>query len=233
MPEASKKNKKVLSAIFRIVLIVIAGMIVGYGVFSWNASSLVGNQLPMPFGIGASVVMSSSMEPNLHVNDLVFVQEKDDYQVDDIIVFQEGNLMVIHRVIMIDDGAGTVTTKGDANNAPDDPIETDRIKGKMVFRIPFIGIIVKYIKTVPGTLLILFLAIFLLYRSRQKERTADMEQMDSIVEEIRRLQELQNGSQDGAEQTSASPEQNDSAQESGSASEDSPVKPDDDKENVS
>ncbi|MBQ3265841.1 MAG: signal peptidase I [Ruminococcus sp.] len=180
-----KKNKRIGSIIFRIVIILIAGLTVGLGVFSWNASGLVGNQLPMPFGFGLSVILSPSMEPVLNVNDLVIVAQQDSYEVDDIVVYQEGKMLVIHRIISID--GDTVITKGDANNAADDPISLDSIKAKFQFRIPFMGLIVKYLKTVPGTLLVLALAIFLLYKSRQKERTADTEAMEDIVAEIQRL----------------------------------------------
>jgi signal peptidase len=189
MPNSNKK-KRVGSVIFRIILIVIAGLTVGIGVFSWNAAGLVGNQLPMPFGIGASVVLSPSMEPNLLVNDFVIVAEQESYQVDDIVVYQDGNILVIHRLIQ--NNGDKVVTKGDANNVADDPIDVSQIKGKMVFRIPFVGLIFKYLKTVPGTLLVLALSIFLLYRSRQKERAKDSEELDDIVKEIQMLRALQN-----------------------------------------
>lgn len=182
-----KNNKRVGSIIFRIVLIIIAGLTVGVGVFSWNAAGLVGNQLPMPFGFGISVVMSPSMEPVLHTNDLIFVTEQDSYELDDIVVYQEGKMLVIHRIVSID--GDTVITKGDANNVSDDPISIEDVKAKLSFRIPYIGLIVKYLKTVPGTLLVLALAIFLLYRSRQKERESDREELDDIAEEIKRLRE--------------------------------------------
>ena len=191
-----KKNKRVGSTIFRIVLIIIAGLTVGIGVFTWNATGLVGNQLPMPFGFGVSVVMSPSMEPVLHTNDLVFVTEQDSYNVDDIIVYQEGKMLVIHRIVSID--GDKVITKGDANNIADDPILLSDIKAKLSFRIPFIGVIFKYLKTVPGTLLVLFVAIFLLYRSRQKERDKDREELEDIVEEIKRLRSAQNAADSSA-----------------------------------
>lgn len=189
-----KKKTRVGSIIFRIVLIIIAGLTVGLGVFSWNASGLLGNQLPMPFGFGASVVLSPSMEPVLNVNDLVFVTKADSYREGDVVVYQEGNMLIIHRIISID--GDNVITKGDANNSADDPIKMDDILAKYSFRIPFVGIIIKYIRTVPGTLLVLILAIFLLYRSRQKEREKDKEELEDIVEEIKRLRKQQAESAD-------------------------------------
>lgn len=190
MPDAKPVKKSGRGPlIFRIVIILIAGLTVGLSVFSWNAQKLIGNQMPMPFGFGASVILSGSMEPTLSVNDLVFVIEQDSYQADDIVVYQEGTMLIIHRIISVD--GDTVITKGDANNVADDPITLDRIKGKLAFRIPYIGFIFKMIKTVPGTLIVLFLAVFLMYRSRRREKDRDIAEMDKIVEEIRRLQEQQ------------------------------------------
>ena len=214
-----KNNKRVGSIIFRIVLIIIAGLTVGVGVFSWNASGLVGNQLPMPFGFGISVVMSPSMEPVLHTNDLIFVTEQDSYELDDIVVYQEGKMLVIHRIVSID--GDTVITKGDANNVSDDPISIEDVKAKLSFRIPYIGLIVKYLKTVPGTLLVLALAIFLLYRSRQKERESDREELDDIAEEIKRLRESLANNATNAE-ASVDTESNDTESESDKDAEEVP-----------
>lgn len=184
-----KKKFRVGAVIFRIILILVAGLTVGLAVFSFNANRIGGNQLPMPFGYGASVVLSGSMEPALAVNDLVFVEAEDDYDVGDVVVYQNGKDLIIHRVVK-KDGEDFVT-RGDANNADDDPILLEDIKGKMIFKIPFIGLIFKWLKTLPGTLIVLGLAIFLLYRSRRKEKDRDIEQLDEIVQEIQRLQALQ------------------------------------------
>lgn len=190
MAKADKKRKSsVRSTIFRIIVIVVAGVIVGFSAYSWNAQRLVGNQLPMPFGVGASVVLTGSMEPVLHTNDLVIVTEQEAYHVDDIVVYQDGNILVIHRVIDINEEQ--VLTKGDANNIADSPVSLTQIKGKMIFRIPYIGFVVKILKSVPGTLIVIALAIFLMYRSRRKEKDVDNAEMDEIVAEIRRLQEQQ------------------------------------------
>ena len=205
-PEVKKKSK-IKSLIYRIFLIVIAGLTVGLSFFSWNATRVVGNQLPMPLGFGVSVVLTGSMEPTLKVNDLVFITEADEYQENDIVVYQRGNELIIHRIVRI--GEGYVLTKGDANNAVDDPITLDMIKGKFSFRIPIIGFVFKMIKTLPGTLLILALVVFLMYRSRSKERRNSDEELEKIAEEIRQLR-----SQQQAEASSQADSADPSAEES-------------------
>ena len=52
---------------------------IGFNVYLANAYGLVGNQLPMPFGYGAAVVLSGSMEPEFSEGDLILIKETKDY----------------------------------------------------------------------------------------------------------------------------------------------------------
>jgi len=182
------KNKMHLGGVFwRRVLLVIIGLIVGINVYSWNASTLAGNTLPMPFGIGASVVLSGSMSPALEVNDLIFVQEKDEYEVGDIVVFQSGKSLVVHRIVAKEDN--TITTQGDANNVADDPIHVNAIKGAVVSRIPFFGAIINVLKFPAVGIILLIGACVLTERSYRTEKRKKEKSLDAIKEEIRSLKE--------------------------------------------
>jgi len=156
-------------------------------------SYMGGNQLPMPGGFGMAVVLSGSMEGDapdcLSVDDLVFVAERDSYQVGDVVVYQVGRSMTVHRIISI--SGSTVVTKGDANNAADDPIDLSTIKGKVVFHIPYVGMVVRFLKTPVGTVGVLVAALFLLERSYRKEKDQGDEELEKIKEEIRKLKEEQ------------------------------------------
>ena len=183
---------KARTIIFRVLIITVIGIIIGGSVYSWNARRVVGNSLPMPFGIGASVVLTGSMEPTLSVNDLVFIKAQDSYKEGDVIVFQDGRSLVIHRIIYIDEQ--TVNTQGDANDVDDGPRSVKDIKGRMVFAIPFIGLIVRGLKTPPGTIIMLAAAVFLMNLSWKKEKEAGNKDLDHIKDEIRRLKaEMDNG----------------------------------------
>ena len=166
-------------------MILVAGLAIGLGIFSWNSTSVLGDQLPMPFGVGAAVVLSGSMEPTLKTNDLVIVTHRDSYEVDDVVVYEDNQSLVIHRIIETD--GSSVITQGDANNIPDEAIDESQIKGAMLFRIPFVGNIFKFIKSLPGTIMIVALAVYLLYRSRVKEQEKDQKELLAIAEEIRQL----------------------------------------------
>lgn len=182
-----KKNKKKFPPVLRLILLVICGAVLGVNVYLANAKSLVGNQMPMPFGYGASVVLSGSMEPEFSKGDLIIVGEADSYQERDIVVFQDGASLVVHRIIEID--GEKIITQGDANNVPDEPIESSAIKGKVLFHIDKLGTIVSFFKTPVGTVLIIAAAIALVEIPRRREKDADDAEKQKILEEIKRLRE--------------------------------------------
>ena len=72
-------------------------------------------------------VLSGSMEPTFSTGDLILVKESKDFRVDDIVVYQTGSVLVVHRIVELRDG--TVITRGDANNVEDAPIRPEYIKG--------------------------------------------------------------------------------------------------------
>ena len=115
----------------RILIICLAALFLIYKVYLWNVTTMKGNALPMPFGIGSAVILSGSMEPALSIDDVIFVVASDEYQVDDIVVFQSGETLVVHRILHIE--GDTVITKGDANNVADEPVTLEQIKGRVGF----------------------------------------------------------------------------------------------------
>ena len=192
--------KKQTKTIIRTVLLVFVALIVGINVYAFNASRVAGDAIPMPFGVGLTVVLSGSMEPELSVGDLLVVVRQDSYAIDEVVVFQEGRIGVVHRIIEMD--GTTVTTQGDANNAPDEPMDISRVKGKVVLAIPLIGHVVNMIKTPVATVVILAAAIFLLERSFHKEKEKDADQLEEIKREIERLKQASNGQTSETSQSS-------------------------------
>jgi signal peptidase len=179
------KTKKTFRAPVRQLLLVLLAVVLGLKLYSWNAGSLAGNRMPMPFGCGASIVLSGSMEPALSVNDLVFIRQTQDIEPGDIIVYQSGGELVIHRVISR--SGNQVITRGDANNVADDPVDVVSVKGKMIGRIPALGGLVRLIKTPAGTVTLLAAAILLMELSYRREREQHDDELEAIREEIRRL----------------------------------------------
>ena len=183
------KSKAKWKNVLRRLVLIVCGTVLGVNVYMTNARSLVGNQLPMPFGFGAAIVLSGSMEPTFSKGDLIVVKETDVVAVDDIVVYQDGGSLVVHRVIDMADG--TITTQGDANNAADDPIERSAVKGTVLFWIPHGGDVVSMIKSPVGTICIIAAAIALVEVPHLKEKQKDDEERQKIIDEIRRLKDEQ------------------------------------------
>ena len=114
-------------------------------IFIWGSTGLLGFQ--------PNVIASGSMRPTLDVGDIaVTVQTRpENIKVGDIIKYwrQGEPAPTIHRVIQVDRAGGItyIVTKGDANDAPDEPITVTQTVGKVVLIIPKIGWISIALKT--------------------------------------------------------------------------------------
>jgi signal peptidase len=159
---------KYLKTIARTVVIIFVSLVVGINLYSWNAKSLMGNALPMPMGYGAALVLTGSMEPTIQADDLIIVAERPVYAEDEIVVYQSGNILVVHRIIDITDGM--VTTQGDANQAADEPVEMSAIKGKVIANISGLGTLARILKTPTATIALLIAAVLMLEASFRKEK---------------------------------------------------------------
>ena len=187
----AKKNKG-FRGVLRVLLLAIVAAIAGVSLFSWNAARLAGNALPMPFGYGVAVVLSGSMEPELSVDDLVIIRETDSFRERDVVVYQSGSSLVIHRII--DFEGDTVITQGDANNAPDEPVPITAIKGKLIFSVPLVGAVTRVVQNPIGVICILLLALLFLELSYEKEKKKDEVDLEKLKKEIIALRSRQTSS---------------------------------------
>ncbi len=180
-------KKTIQKKLVRIAVIVCIAIFLITNIYLLNEKTLRGNALPMPFGFGTAIVLSGSMEPTLHVDDLIIVTISDSYAVGDIVVYQSGNSLVVHRILEITDGM--VTTQGDANNAPDAPVELSQIKGKVENHVTGVGRLVRTLKSPVAAFGLMALAIFLLERSFRKDKQETKDDIEKMEEEIRRLKQ--------------------------------------------
>lgn len=189
-----KINKKKSSHVLRSILLITVSLILGVNIYLWNAGSLVGNRLPMPFGYGMAVVMSGSMEPAIAVDDLVVVRKGGSYQAGDVVVYEADGILITHRVY--EKNGDTLITWGDANPVADEPVAVEAVKGTVVAVVPKAGILVRFLKQ-PSTVILLIVATFLLLElSYRKEKRKDADSLEAIKEEIRSLKkelEQENG----------------------------------------
>lgn len=182
------RNKK-FPPVLRSLFLIVISLVLGVNIYSWNAKSLTGNVLPMPFGYGGAVVLSGSMEPAIAVDELIIVRAEDGYEVGDVVVYQTGHMLVVHRIVALD--GETVTTRGDANNTDDAPIALTQVKGKVITHIPHVGKAVRLLKTPVATVILIAAAVLSVELPFRKEKEKKDEELERIKEEIRRLKEEQ------------------------------------------
>ncbi|MBQ1520459.1 MAG: signal peptidase I [Clostridia bacterium] len=189
-----KAKPKTARLIGRAIAIILTAVIVYCCMFCLISRVTKNNAMPMPLGFGMGVVLTGSMEPTIPANSLIFVVKDKTPAVGEIVVYQTGGTPVVHRVIEVDSENGLVITQGDANNAPDDPITLSRIKGRVLFSVPAIGSVFRFVKTVPGTMLILVLIFVILYltvksKDEQERENAAEKDLEEQISELRGILE--------------------------------------------
>ncbi len=112
---------------------------------------MIVTKAPTLFGWSWAIVLSGSMEPEIHTNDLIVNKARDSYETGDIITFKTGTALITHRIV--GESEGGFITRGDANNVQDaTPVPREHILGRLVFTIPNIGLIAGFLKTPLGML---------------------------------------------------------------------------------
>lgn len=154
---------KILSAIFYFLILVFILLMAG---------SLVLNKLNTPIKYRLFSVQSGSMEPAIPIGSLVVIAPVETYQKDDIINFRDegnSNRTVTHRIVNIsrDEDLNTTSyrTKGDANEDPDlELIRSERVNGKLIFHLPYLGYPVAFAQTQTGFItLVIIPATLIIY----------------------------------------------------------------------
>ncbi len=133
------------------------------GLFGYTLiAKTTGNPLPTVFGWGSAVVLSGSMEPELPVGALLFIQREKNYEIGEIVTYEDENgTLVTHRLTALENG--NAVTKGDANNVEDTPFPVSKICGKVQAVLPGVGGTILWLKTPPGLCAILLFGGTLLF----------------------------------------------------------------------
>ncbi|RLE58882.1 MAG: signal peptidase I [Thermoprotei archaeon] len=133
MPKEKEKN-------YQEIIIFVAFLAI-ITVFFLLLGKILNTEVPL------AVVSSWSMEPTLHVGDIVVVTGSSIYNIGDVIVYDNGRTLIVHRII--EKNGPRFTTKGDANNFPDSYRPTLKdIKGKVVLVIPYLGAIKLFVERI-------------------------------------------------------------------------------------
>jgi signal peptidase len=141
-PEAPPAKRRPFRTVYRFHREVLRAAATAY--LSAYLSLMVWALLPLAFGWTPSVIVSGSMEPVIHVGDVVFFAK------------EPVDTLAPGRVILVEDpagqggllshrlherkGDGTFITKGDANAGPDStPVRPSQVRGAARLVIPYVG----------------------------------------------------------------------------------------------
>lgn len=112
---------------------------------------LIASLVPVS-GVKVKVVKSGSMEPAIHTGGIVVDMPASEYHVGDVVTFgadTKTQIPTTHRIVAIEqvDNNLIFTTKGDANDAPDNgKIRLADIHGKVIFTVPYVGYVLDFAK---------------------------------------------------------------------------------------
>lgn len=187
---------KTIKTIFRWLGDIVLCMLVitaVFSVFSFVQSKRNSNYIP---GIGPykfMAVLSGSMSPTFNVYDMIVDKtvNPNDLRIGDVITMSEGNALVTHRIVKIEekDGKKYFITRGDANNVEDQSLVTiEQVQAKYLFRIPYIGLILSKIRGPIGIGIVWAVFIFFamaeiipeILKVKKKDAEATKENKDGI-----------------------------------------------------
>ncbi len=127
--------------------------------------------VPKLFGYHIYAVLTESMTPAYSVGSVVYIRDcgAEDIEIGDVITFRMGTAsecVMTHRVMEIDAEQRTFITKGDANNVVDpEPVQFERLIGKVVLCVPGLARVSDYIDSTTGrsVIFIMFAVAFILW----------------------------------------------------------------------
>lgn len=142
-----KGSLKILENIGFIIIMVIMSMLL----FITAQSRITGKE-PSLLGHRIYIVDSGSMSPTMQVDSMIIVRElkKEEIVPKDIITYYGHNeeSRITHRVMEVNNNGESFVTKGDANQVNDPlPLDGNKLIGKVVMVIPFIGRIFRMLST--------------------------------------------------------------------------------------
>lgn len=152
---------KLVKNIFIKIIWIILFILVGFNIYNFVSINILHKDLATVNGYALLEVVSGSMEPTIHVGDIIIINTNNqEYDKDDIITFYDVNgSFVTHRLVSITDDV--MVTKGDANDSEDEEMNVDNIVGKMVFRLNGAGKLMASLKNPFVMLLIMIIGIVL------------------------------------------------------------------------
>lgn len=166
--KSKQKNlvEKIINFLLNI-LIFIFGIILLISIYTGIQTKILGNDHTDFFGYSVFEVQTGSMSDTINAGDWIIVKLTQKVKLNDVITYKMNDEYITHRIIEV--YKGTYITKGDANNAKDEPIDQKQIVGKVVKVLANFGIIRKTLFN-PPVLITLIVTLFLFNLTFKKNK---------------------------------------------------------------
>lgn len=163
--ERKKKRTITLIKIFNVVILLIIVPILIYNITLIIKYIQNPKETPDFLGFKTYEIVSRSMEDTINKNDIIVVKKVDKNEINenDIISFDNGNEIITHRIVEIENinGQTLYTTKGDNNRfADDEKISFEQIEGKYVFKLSKLGYLMNFLKNRYFLIILFIILIF-------------------------------------------------------------------------
>ena len=117
------------------------------------------------------VITSGSMRPALSPGDVILVRKSAEYSPGEIVAYltSDRSTVVVHRIKAVEQSSDDIryTTQGDANNRPDThQVADQQIIGTVIAKVPKIGIVVFWLRSLPGLALTAIIGVTELWSTR-------------------------------------------------------------------
>lgn len=181
------KDKKWVEKVINIVLnvfIFLFGILLLISIYNNIQTKLMKKSYADFFGFSMFEVQTGSMADEINPGDWIIVKNTNKLKLNDIITYKFGEEYITHRIIEVYNGI--YVTKGDANNAKDEPITEEQVVGKVVKILPHFGIFKKTILN-PTVLISLIITIGLCNFAFKKKKitinkkTIDIEKIKEVL----------------------------------------------------
>ena len=181
-----KKIIKIIVNVFTVILLLLLGLVI----YGKAVLTFTDNMYPNYFGYTFFEVVSGSMEPTLHINDVILVKVTNkNLKEKDIIAFNGEDAVITHRILFIN--GDVITVKGDNKDVVDKPITKEQVIGKVVKVYPELGIW-KKVLTEPKILFGIFITLLLfdfalsynVKEKKKKDKKEKNKEEEILVKEI-------------------------------------------------
>lgn len=181
-----RKNKlvgKIIDCILNILIVLFAIFLL-ISMYTAFQVKILKNQYSNFFGYSLFEVQTGSMHGTIEAGDWIIVKTTRDVGIGDVVTYKHGNDFITHRII--ESFKGTFITKGDANNAKDEPIDQSQIVGKVVKTLHGFGILRKTIFN-PFVILLLIISLYLFnltFKTGKSEFDLKVEKLVKLLKDL-------------------------------------------------